>query len=86
MNKLIVFTFFTIFSSKSRCTYTEVLFVSVARQAFGVVDARFDDRAKILMKKKKKNCTHRFYSLKLGHYIKFKPTNEAHCTQLVINT
>ena len=57
MNKLIVFTFFTIFSSKSRCTYTEVLFVSVARQAFGVVDARFDDRAKILMKKKKNVLT-----------------------------
>ena len=48
-NKLIVFTFFTIFSCKSGCTYTEVLFVSVAVQAFGIVDARFDDGAKILM-------------------------------------
>ena len=82
-NKLIVFTFFTIFSCKSGCTYTEVLFVSVAKQALGVVDARFDDRAKILMGKINTFVIHHFYPLKLGHNIKFKLTNEAHSTQLV---
>ena len=56
LNKLIVFTLFTIFSCKSGCTYTDVHFVSVAIEAFGVVDARFDDRAKILMRKSKHIC------------------------------
>ena len=47
-------TIFAVFACESGCANTKVLLVSISIEAFGIVQARFEDGAKVLSRKKRK--------------------------------